>query len=206
MKRYEVVSGVALTCILSMAPSLGALACQQDGELLYNLLDTVEVNDAVYEPQPIPIEKEIEIIAPEQIIGNQPPAVVIEQVEIPKQKQIKDELILGDIEYVATVIEHESRGEPYKGKVAVGCTVWNKAEHDNMSVYDVIFTSGQYSCAKDDGTFVHAGWSVSEESYKAAIESYTERPYPDYFYFRTEHYHKFGTPKEQIGKPYFSGR
>ena len=48
------------------------------------------------------------------------------------------------VELLARLIYSEANGEPYKGKLAVGNVVLNRAERKGVSLYKVIFQKGQF--------------------------------------------------------------
>ena len=88
-------------------------------------------------------------------------------------------------------------GEPIDGKIAVVETVLNRCDMYGMTIEEVLHEPNQYSLADNgepDYTVVHA--------VDCAL---SERTYPEnMIYFRTEHYHNFGTPYKNIGNHYFS--
>lgn len=195
MKRFI---AVLLCCAAGLIPSYGALASQQNGEVLERIKDE-DIEIVIPQWEPIPIGSESVEVNTEHIIGVEQFIIIQEAT----REQIEDEERQGGIELVAQLIRCEAGNQPYEGKVAVGCTVWNRVESRKYpnTVYEVIF-SGAYDVAKD-GEFNHAGWEVTEEDYQAAREAYENRPY-DVIYFRTGYYHSYGTPVCQIGDHYFS--
>lgn len=88
-------------------------------------------------------------------------------------------------------------GEPLEGKIAVVETILNRSEIYGKSIEEVIYEPYQYSLA-DNGE--------PDETVEQAVDiALRENIYPDdMIYFRTDYYHSFGTPYQQIGNHYFS--
>ena len=88
-------------------------------------------------------------------------------------------------------------GEPLEGKVAVVETILNRCMVFEKSIEEVVYEPYQYSLkynGEPDETV--------EQAVHIALE---KRMYPkEMIYFRTLHYHNFGTPYRQIGNHYFS--
>ena len=88
-------------------------------------------------------------------------------------------------------------GEPLDGKIAVVETILNRCEIYGKSIDEVVYEPYQYSLA-DNGE--------PDETVEQAVDiALRENIYPDdMIYFRTDYYHVFGTPYQQIGNHYFS--
>lgn len=91
----------------------------------------------------------------------------------------------------------ESGNQDVIGKMLVMMTVINRAEKSGMSIRDVIYAPNQYytqgMAPGDEGAdeaiaMIMDGWDESQGA----------------LYFRTGHYHNFGTPLFQYGAHYFS--
>jgi len=68
--------------------------------------------------------------------------------------------------WLAKAIHAEARGEPFKGKVAVGAVILNRVNSSEFpdTVYDVIYQKGQFSSVKDGQIKL----KPDQEAYKAA--------------------------------------
>jgi spore germination cell wall hydrolase CwlJ-like protein len=88
-------------------------------------------------------------------------------------------------------------GEPIEGKVAVVETILNRVDMGYGTITEVINEPYQYSTANN---------GEPDETVIEAVElALTGDAYPDdMLYFRTKHYHNFGTPYKKIGDHYFS--
>ena len=71
--------------------------------------------------------------------------------------------------WLAKAIHAEARGEPYKGKVAVGAVILNRVNSPKFpnTVYGVIYQKGQFSSVKDG----QIDLKPNQEAYKAARQA-----------------------------------
>lgn len=103
-----------------------------------------------------------------------------------------------EYELLARVCMSEAGTESLEGKIAVLETVLNRVDRGEGSIYEVVYAPRQYS-TRDNG-------KPNAECYEAvdAVLEFSDR-YPDnMLFFRTKHYHKFGTPYKKIGNHYFT--
>ena len=103
-----------------------------------------------------------------------------------------------EYELLSRVCMSEAGIEPLEGKIAVLETVLNRVHRGDGTISEVINAPYQYS-TKNNG-------APTAECYEAveAVLEFSDR-YPDnMLYFRTKHYHKFGTPYKKIGNHYFT--
>lgn len=152
---------------------------------------------------PAPIEPEpvvADVIAedtPEPEIGiysEQPP-----MVELPELEPVID------IELVARCIEAEAGTENLDGKRLVADCIYNMMDAPEYpdTATEVIMRKGTFSVVSNGSI-----WKVtpSVESYAAAQMEIENRISWEIMYFRTGHYHSFGTPWGKWGAHYFSTR
>lgn len=100
-----------------------------------------------------------------------------------------------EFELLVRVCMSEAGGENFQGKVAVVETILNRAEMGYGSIGNVVKNaySTRYNGEPNDGC------------YDAVITALKKDTFPDnMIYFRTGHYHSFGTPYQKIGNHYFS--
>lgn len=123
----------------------------------------------------------------------------------PAEHKISDE----DLYLLTQVMMAEAEGEPDEGKRWVVDTVLNRVEstsHPN-SISEVIFEDGQFCGMNPDrlsrlniyDDILEIAYDEYNKYYAGEAQSY------DTLYFRTNHFHYFGTPLEQVGRHYFSG-
>lgn len=102
-----------------------------------------------------------------------------------------------EYELLARVCMSEAGIDSFDGKVAVLETVLNRVDMGYGNIEEVVYAPNQYSTT-DNG-------QPTEECYKAVDIALNNNIHPDNMvYFRTNYYHSFGVPYEQIGLHYFS--
>jgi len=119
--------------------------------------------------------------------------VIIEETVILEQEAP----LISDDELMAKVVMAEAGCEPFVGKVAVASVILNRAEHWDMTIYEVLTAPNQ---------FASPAYIVDEECYKAVEFARENRDlFPeDMLWFRTTKYHKYGHPYIQVGSHYFN--
>ena len=109
-----------------------------------------------------------------------------------------------EFELFLTTVFCESGGEKYDTQFAVACTILNRiyGPHHEDDMKGVIYAKNAFSVTKWPN-FEERGWTESVK--QACLDALEENPFPrDMYYFRINHYHKFGKPYKKIGKVYFS--
>lgn len=104
-----------------------------------------------------------------------------------------------DIDLIARVVMSESSILDLDAKQAVAETILNRVESDEFpnTVAGVVYQENAYS-TQDNG-------EVSYDCYLATESAIKFRAFPkDMYYFRTDHFHNFGTPCVCIDGMYFS--
>lgn len=124
------------------------------------------------------------------------------------QEDIRNEIMYGDMELLAQLIEAEAGNQDELGKRYVADVVLNRVESSLFpdSIFDVIYQDTQFSVV-DDGALNEAGWCISDESFRIAKEEY-DGPRKNYniLYFTSGRYNDSGTPSFKYGAHYFSTR
>ena len=132
------------------------------------------------------------------------------------EEQIEEEIVLGEIEVLAQLIEAEAGCEDYRGKCLVADVVLNRVASDTFpdTISGVVFESHirksdgvrcyQFATVKY-GTYDEAGWHISDDSFKAAYEEfYADRRIDDaILYFTAGEYNKYCKPAYKYGRHYF---
>uniref|UniRef100_A0AAU8B6A6 Cell wall hydrolase n=1 Tax=Dulem virus 39 TaxID=3145757 RepID=A0AAU8B6A6_9CAUD len=148
----------------------------------------VQNNNYIFAEHKIPCEQNQEIEKTKQENG-------MEEVEIIEVTEDEYKLLLR----VCMSETGGEWGEPYWGKVAVVQTVLNRVEMGWGSIEEVIMQPNQYSIANNgepDETVI--------EAVNAALRGEGSSFPENMIYFRTNYYHDFGIPYQQIGNHYFS--
>ena len=173
--------------------------------------DTVK-DDVVLKPVLEKPEEKVEVVEvveePEVI---EEPEVVVEEVKVkPEVKVVKEEvkaepveLSLSDVDLIALVVMAEAEGEPEEGKRLVADVILNRVDSGKFpnSVEGVVYQKGQFE-AMWNGRVDRC--EVRDDIRKIVEEEMASRVNSKVLYFRTNHYHNFGTPELSVGNHYFS--
>lgn len=108
-----------------------------------------------------------------------------------------------DIDLIALVTMAEAEGECEEGKRLVIDVILNRIDSTRFddTVHDVVYASGAFSSmwnGRVDRCYVMG------EIRELVLEELECRTNYEVLYFRTDHYHNFGTPIMQVGNHYFS--
>ena len=139
------------------------------------------------------VENEVETVtepAPEPI-----PEPVVEE-----SRFTEDEIFL-----ITWCMVGEAEGEPEEGKRLVIDVILNRIDssrHPNTA-YEVIYAKNQFE-AMSNGRAERCKHKVTEEMIQLVREEIESRTNNRVLYFRTKHYHNFGTPEVHVGNHYFS--
>ena len=132
------------------------------------------------------------------------------------KEQIREEIVEGEIEALAQLIEAEAGTEDFLGKCLVADVVLNRVRDNSFpnSVIPVIF---EHHIRKSDGvdcyqfatvkygTYDEAGYHISDESFKAAYQEYysPKRMDEKILYFTAGRYNEYCKPAYKYGRHYF---
>ena len=121
---------------------------------------------------------------------------VSEQISV--EDEIDEEGVIDDMWLFAKVVMGEAGSEPLIGKIAVATTILNRMEMYDKTASEVLLQKNQY--------FTEYKGTITNDVYEAIEKALEERDlFPrTMIYFRTKHYHSYGTPYTQIGNHYFS--
>lgn len=121
--------------------------------------------------------------------------------EAPKQVEVTSfvrEVSEEEFALLERVCMSEAGNQPLEGKIAVLETILNRVDLGYGTIKEVVTASNQYSTA-------YNGEPNKECTQAVKIALYDGDAYDNnMLYFRTSHYHDFGTPYMQIGAHYFS--
>ena len=114
-----------------------------------------------------------------------------------------DLITMDDAVLIAKLVLAEAEGEPEVGKRLVIDTVLNRLESEDFpnTVYDVVYQPYHYDPAWDGRIEL---FSELDDAFKLVVDEIQHRTNSEVLYFRTDNYHEFGTPMEQVGNHYFS--
>lgn len=107
-----------------------------------------------------------------------------------------------DIMYLAMCIEAEAGSQSELGKRLVCDVILNRYDDGQYSTYaEVINVDGQFSCVGNGSINMV---EVQDSTLEIIYEEINCRTNCNVWYFRTKHYHKYGSPLIQEGDHYFS--
>ena len=112
-------------------------------------------------------------------------------------------ITMDDAVLIAKLVLAEAEGEPEMGKRLVIDTVLNRLDSEDFpnTVYDVIYQPYHYDPAWDGRIDL---FSELDDTFKLVVDEIHNRTNSEVLYFRTDKFHEFGTPMEQVGNHYFS--
>lgn len=109
-----------------------------------------------------------------------------------------------EFECICRTVYCEAGNQDINTQIMVALTIFNRLSSGLFpnTVTEVIYQENQYKVTQWTG-FEEYGWTESIEQAVTYALEVNEHP-ADMYYFRTEHYHKFGQPYMQSGDLYFS--
>lgn len=130
------------------------------------------------------------------------PSEAIEPIPEPIEEDLYS-LTDEEIDLLALVTMAEAEGEPEKGKRLVIDTILNRVDHEHFpdTVYDVIYQPKAFTSM---WTSRVKRCYVRDDIRQLVIEELENRTNEDVIFFRTDHYHSYGTELFKEGKHYFS--
>lgn len=164
--------------------------------LVFVVIDLSEPECAEVLPTPTYINK---------VIAAEPKIVTVDMME-ETPDDLEVELWTDSLEYLACCVEAEAGNQSELGKRLVCDTILNRFDSGKYeTMYDVINEENngvyQYSVVGDGSIFKV---TPTEETYRIVAEEVENRTNTEVLYFRTKHYHTFGTPLFKEDDHYFS--
>ena len=120
------------------------------------------------------------------------------------EEQIAEEMLLGDMELAAQLVEAEAGNQSFEGKCAIVDVLLNRLESPNFpdTMEEVIFQEGQFSVIAN-GAFDKAAWNMQESDYKAVAYEYEMHSNKTWLYFNNSEEVSGNGKICQIGDHYF---
>jgi len=123
-----------------------------------------------------------------------------------EQEEIRNEIMYGEVELLAILIQAEAGNQDELGKRYVVDVVLNRVDDKRFpdTIEEVINQDKQFSVIKD-GAYDKAEWTVCEDCFTIALDEYTgPRKNTEILYFTSGEYNSSGTPAFKYGSHYFS--
>ena len=98
--------------------------------------------------------------------------------------EVTEEMILGDMELMAQLVEAEAGNQDFEGKCLVVDVLLNRLESDAFpnTVEEVIFQEGQFSVVTN-GAWEKAAWNMKDDDYAAVLDELEMHTNKDVLYF-----------------------
>ncbi|MBM7555984.1 cell wall hydrolase [Halanaerobacter jeridensis] len=173
--RYKITNVIALTLIIMLITPSVSLLISADFSRTY-----AQGIDGEKAAQGLVISGLLVVIL-EKIIDNskgEPNRYNNQSAQASKNVEKNDD----NVYWLAKAIHAEARGEPFKGKIAVGAVILNRVNSSQFpdTVYGVIYQEGQFSSVKDGQIKL----KPDQEAYKAAEKALAgEDPSQNAMYF-----------------------
>jgi N-acetylmuramoyl-L-alanine amidase len=209
-KRARIIAWLSTIALIIASPSTVLLASTGMSEdVNYEVMDAESTVPEVDISKPslisIPYEREIEeeepVVEPEikeDVIVSSPPEIIEPEEETPEY-YISD----SDIDLIALIVMAEAEGESELGKRLVIDVILNRLDSPKSpnTVTEIIYQPDQWACVWNGRVDV---CYVKDDIRQLVIEELENRTNYEVAFFRTKHYHTFGTPLFQEGHHYFS--
>lgn len=100
------------------------------------------------------------------------------------EEQINEEVLLGEMELLAQLVEAEAGNQEFEGKCLVVDVVLNRVESPDFpnTISEVIFQEGQFSVITN-GAFDKAAWNMKEDDFAAVSVEMALHSNKDVLYF-----------------------
>lgn len=100
------------------------------------------------------------------------------------QDDIAEEMMYGDMELVAQLVQAEAGNQDLTGKRLVADVVYNQVRDPRFpnTIEGVVYQNDQFSVIKN-GRFAKAGWEIDQDSFKASEMEYHNQMDSGVLYF-----------------------
>ncbi len=117
--------------------------------------------------------------------------------------EVEEEIKYDNLELLATIVMAEAGNQGEMGIRLVIDVILNRVDSERFpnTVWDVIYAPDQFTCVLDGNA---ASCYVRDDILALIHDEINQRTNNEVLYFRTKHFHTFGTPLFQWGDHYFS--
>lgn len=131
------------------------------------------------------------------------PTTVVTTTKVVTEPKLICGLTEEEIDLIALVTMAEAEGEPEMGKRLVIDTILNRVDDSRFpnTVSGVVYQPNQFE-AMWNGRVNRC--DIRDDIRQLVIEEASSRTNNDVIFFRTDHYHPYGTPMFSVGNHYFS--
>ena len=203
MKKTVAIVLVAIMVISLNAPVLSIFKWMRAKECLpiylitSNKIDEVSMEKVSKEITIEPLHIQLVHLSNDMIKNNKEETDTLENTtidEVPDDKETSSaasELPYDEAVLIAKVIYHEANNQSVYGRRLVADTIFNRVDNPYFpnDIWSVISQPGQYDLLDD-----LPDCPVTDENLQIAYEEFEHRTNDIVYFFRTKHYHTFGTP------------
>lgn len=192
IKKY--ISTVLVICIFVESNIIGQVFAKE------------KIETPTEKPQPTKVVEVVEE-KPDVIVSKVIKVVKSKPESKPKKKPKNETKALPltdeEIDLISLVTMAEAEGESVLGKRLVIDVILNRLESDRFpdTIKGVIYARNQFECMTNGRV---DRCQVRKDIRELVIEELQSKTHSDIYYFRTNHYHKFGKPVLSEGNHYFS--
>lgn len=199
-KKKLIKAGVATALMIGVSASIYSIVAFSAPEKSQRQVpEPITVTNTAYSVEPIEAVS-VPYTATKEVTATPVETTsVVKSESKPKQKRVISE---AEFEYIVKTVWAESGNQDELGqRYVTDCIINRKKKYKCKNYYDVIQAKNAFA-TYSNGMIERA--EPAELTYKVVKEELEHQTNTEILYFRTKHYHKFGTPCFKHGAHYFS--
>lgn len=199
-KKKLIKAGVATALMIGVGASIYSIVAFSAPEKPQRQVpESITVMNTAYKVKPIEAVSVPYTATREVMATPLETTSVVKSESKPKQKRVISE---AEFEYIVKTVWAESGNQDELGqRYVTDCIINRKKKYKCKNYYDVIQAKNAFA-TYSNGAIERA--EPTELTYKVVKEELEHQTNTEILYFRTKHYHKFGTPCFKHGAHYFS--
>ena len=197
-KKKLIKTGVAMALMIGAGASIYSIvACSAPEKPQRQVPEPITVTNTAYKVKPI------EAVSVPYTATKEVKATPVENTSVVKsESKPKRAISEAEFEYIVKTVWAESGNQDELGqRYVTDCIINRKKKYKCKNYYDVIQAKNAFA-TYNNGMIERA--EPTELTYKVVKEELEHQTNTEILYFRTKHYHKFGTPCFKHGAHYFS--
>ena len=197
-KKKLIKTGVAMALMIGAGASIYSIVAFSAPEKPQRQVpEPITVTNTAYKVKPI------EAVSVPYTATKEVKATPVENTSVVKsESKPKRAISEADFEYIVKTVWAESGNQDELGqRYVTDCIINRKKKYKCKNYYDVIQAKNAFA-TYNNGMIERA--EPTELTYKVVKEELEHQTNTEILYFRTKHYHKFGTPCFKHGAHYFS--
>lgn len=197
-KKKLIKAGVATALMIGVGASIYSIVAFSAPEKPQRQVpEPITVTNTAYSVEPI------EAVSVPYTVTKEVTATPVETTSVVKSESKPKRVISeAEFEYIVKTVWAESGNQDELGqRYVTDCIINRKKKYKCKNYYDVIQAKNAFA-TYSNGMIERA--EPTELTYKVVKEELEHQTNTEILYFRTKHYHKFGTPCFKHGAHYFS--